>query len=207
MRVGRAFSRACLLFCTVAAGCVSSGTPPHVAAVVPPRMSADAGTPATEPLAWSSRRPLAWSDFQGPATADGDENARTVYNLSFESRCRGEAFTFTVTALFFPAESWVKAQVLADRVAAVQVLQHEQTHFDLTEVYARRMRRYFSGLYNPCGQTDEAINAAVERFAREEGEAQQRYEAETNHGLIANRQLGWTSDVSEMLTSLSEFAR
>ena len=158
-------------------------------------------------MPWSGSRLLAWSDFQGGAPTGGDENARTVYNLSFESRCRGDEFTFTVTALFFPAESWVKPQVLADRVAAVRVLEHEQTHFNLTEVYARRMRRYFAGLYNPCGQTDAAINAAVERFAREEGEAQQRYEAETNHGLIANRQVASDSDVSEMLASLSAFAR
>lgn len=161
--------------------------------------------PAAESVPWSDR-PLTWDDFRGTPPSGGDENARTVYILSFESRCRGEAFTYKVTALFFPERSWVTPQVLADRAGKVQVLAHEQTHFNLTEVYARRMRRYFSGLYDACRQTDAAINAAVERFAKEESEAQQRYETETNHGLVPHRQAAWNRDVSEMLTSLSVFA-
>lgn len=201
---GRAFSRSCLLFCVMAAGAALSAASPRIAT---PAIQTQATPVVAVPLPWSATQLLSWSDFQGPPPADGDENARTVYNLSFESRCRGEQFTYKVTALFFPADSWVKPQVLADGVEKVRVLEHEQTHFNLTEVYARRMRRYFAGLYNPCGQTEAAINGAVDRFAREEGEAQQRYETETNHGLISNRQLAWNRDVNEMLTSLTAFAR
>lgn len=203
MVIGHAFSRSCLLFCVVLSLTLVAAAPRAGMSAI----QAETPTAVSKPLPWSGTDLLAWSDFQGLPPSGGDENARTVYNLSFESRCRGEEFTFKVTALFFPADSWVKPQVLADRVEKVRVLEHEQTHFNLTEVYARRMRRYFVGLYNPCGQTEAAINAAVDRYAREEGEAQQRYETETNHGLISSRQLAWNRDVSEMLTSLVAFSR
>lgn len=89
----------------------------------------------------------------------------------------------------------------------VRVLGHEQTHFNLTEVYARRMRKYFAELYEPCRQSDEQLRASVDRFVREEAAAQQRYDDETQYGLAAARQAAWDRDVSEMLASLDRFAR
>jgi hypothetical protein len=110
-----------------------------------------------------------------------------------------------VAALFLPARSWVKRHVLSSPRESARVLQHEQTHFDLTEVYARRMRRFFTELYNPCGLLDERLRESVDRFVKEEADAQRRYDDETGYGLKPDRQDAWTRDVAGMLAALGTF--
>jgi len=148
---------------------------------------------------WSAARRLVWSDFQGSPPASGSEGARTAYTLYYAWRCRGRAFEFREIAGFRPRDSWVKAIVLNDPVQRRSVLGHEQTHFDLAEVHARRMRRYFGGLTDPCGKGDAELTALARRMMEEERAEQRRYDEETHHGLLAGRQAAWTADVSRRL--------
>jgi predicted secreted Zn-dependent protease len=127
--------------------------------------------------------------------------------LSYESRCRGIDFTFSVTAVVLPSRSWVKPRVLSTPAESARILQHEQTHFNLTEVYARRMRRFFRELYNPCGLIDERLKESVERFVQEEADAQRRYDDETGYGLKPQVQERWDRDIATMLKELAAFAK
>lgn len=141
---------------------------------------------------WSAARSLTWSDFQGRPPTEGPEGAKTSYTLYSVWKCRGQAFEFRVIAAFRPRESWVKAVVLDDNVQRRTVLGHEQTHFDLAELHARRMRRAFGDLAGPCRKTDGELGALADRVGQEEKEEQRRYDAETNHGLLAARQAAWS---------------
>jgi hypothetical protein len=184
-----------LLGVMLTAGCATTS---------PPQPAASA--PAGAEIRWSSERRLDWNDFLGPPPAESAEAARTVYLLSYQSRCRGEDFQFSVAALFLPRQSWVRPRVLASSNERGRVLRHEQTHFDLTEVYARRMRKFFAELYNPCGLVEEGVRESVDRFVREEAEAQARYDRETRYGLETVPQQRWDREVADMLGALAGFA-
>lgn len=189
-------------------GCAAHVASPSAPPGLPLAPEARATTVAPPaPRTWSATDRLVWAEFLGTAPVTGIEGARTVYELRYASRCHGTAFTFDVTAVFLSEQSWVKADVLASPRESARVLQHEQTHFDLTEVYARRMRKYFRELYDPCGQPEATIDAAIDRFVREEAEAQQRYDDESGYGLVAARQQAWTERVAEWLAGLASFAR
>jgi hypothetical protein len=97
-------------------------------------------------FAWSAARRLVWSDFQGPPPSEGSEGAKTTYALYSAWKCRGDAFQYRVVAGFRTMQSWVKPVVLRDSAQSRSILAHEQVHFDLAEVHARLMRRYFAGL-------------------------------------------------------------
>jgi hypothetical protein len=150
-------------------------------------------------FAWSAARRLVWSDFQGAPPAGGAEGARTAYTLYYAWKCRGQAFKFRVIAGFRPRQAWVKAAVLNDAAQSRSVLGHEQTHFDLVEVNARRMRRDFAELSGACGKTDGELTAIAQRLVREEKAEQRRYDDETDHGLLPEQQAAWTADVSRRL--------
>lgn len=156
-------------------------------------------------LAWSATRRLTWNDFQGIAPTRGDESALTSYSLFHGATCTGKTFEFRVVAAFLPRQSWVRAAVLASSVENSRTLRHEQTHFDLSEVHARRMRRYFSELFEPCMKTPEELDALAQRFVREESAAQRRYDEETSHGRVPKKQSEWESEVGRLLTSLEKF--
>ncbi|PYO88472.1 MAG: hypothetical protein DMD58_12240 [Gemmatimonadetes bacterium] len=154
---------------------------------------------ADHAFAWSAGRPLAWSDFQGSPPSKGSEGAKTSYTLYSGWKCRGDAFEFGVIAGFRPRQSWVKTIVLNDSTQRGTILRHEQTHFDLAEVHARRMRRAYRDLARPCARTDAELSALAERLAQEEKAEQRRYDTETNHGLLAEQQGAWSRDVARRL--------
>lgn len=158
-----------------------------------------------EAIPWSSARRLVWADFQGPPAQGGREAARTAYALFYGWKCRGQAFEFRVTAAFLPKQSWVKAATVRDSVESRRTLQHEQTHFDVSEVYARRMRRYFGDLPELCAKSDDELTALAQRLVQEEKAAQRRYDEETANGLVAVKQAEWDREIARQLTWLSRY--
>jgi len=148
---------------------------------------------------WSARRRLTWSDFRARPPGDGDEVAKTAYTLFYAWKCRGDAFDFRAIAAFRPRQSWVKAIALNDAVLRRSTLGHEQTHFDLAEAHARRMRGYFRTLAGACGKTDEELRALAGQLIQAEKAEQRRYDAETDHGQRSERQAAWTDEVARRL--------
>jgi hypothetical protein len=159
-------------------------------------------------LPWEVTRPLTWSAYRGRAPEQrGQSAASTAYDLVHGMRCTGQRFEFVVIAALRPEQSWVLPSVVADPAESHRMLQHERTHFDLTEVHARRMRRYFSEVLHPCTRPQQELQDAIEHFISEEAAAQSRYDRETSYGRAADRQSSWDSDVAQLLTSFDQFKR
>jgi hypothetical protein len=162
---------------------------------------------AHDAVAWSGARRLRWSDFASSAPKAGDEGALTAYSIFYGVRCVGETFEFRAVAGFLPHDSWVRPDVVADRAVSERTLRHEQTHFDLTEVFARRLRKAFSDLYEPCRRADTDLDALASRYIRAERTEQQRYDEETHHGLVAAQQSTWDRKTAADLASLGKYER
>ncbi|MEO6222629.1 MAG: amidohydrolase family protein, partial [Vicinamibacterales bacterium] len=103
---------------------------------------------------WSPTRQLTWSDFRGRPNLMSPMMATTSYIIAYEAKCVGDAFSFSVESRFLPTQSWVKAEHLLDR-ASGRTLNHERTHFDLSEVQARRARSGLASLVSPCALPDD----------------------------------------------------
>ena len=191
--------------CVAAAGAcvhtVSSQKPrlPSVQAMVDQQVALQDGLP------WSSARALTWEDYKGRVPAADPDGAHTAYSLFSAARCVRRTFDFRVVAAVLPAQSWVKPAVVADRTRSRTTLRHEQTHFDLSEVYARRMRRYFAELYEPCLKSEVELDALAQKFVVQEADAQKLYDQETNHGLLATKQTAWNNEVAKELESLAKY--
>jgi hypothetical protein len=190
---------ACLAWGCATSGRIGSSAGPALATTIKNQMAAH------DALPWSAVRRLAWSDFQGIPPSRGDESALTAYSLFHGATCTGRSFEFRVVAAFLPRQSWVKPAIVANPTESVRTLRHEQTHFDLSEVHARRMRRYFSELFEPCMKTAEELGSLAERFVREEAAAQRTYDDETNHGRVPRKQTEWEAEVDRQLASLNKF--
>jgi len=181
------------------AGLPSGASPAASPAALEDLLASDVA--ADQAFAWSAARRLTWSDFQGVPPAEGAEGARTAYTLYYAWRCRGATFEFLAIAGFRPRQSWVKRLVVNDPAQSRSVLAHEQTHFDLTEVHARGMRRHFAALAKPCRKTDGELTAVARRLVAEEKAEQRRYDDETNHGVLAERQAAWSRGVAQRLAA------
>ena len=191
-----------------AAGCLAPAVSNPKAAPEPTlAQSIDAQLAKHDAFPWSLKRPLTWADFKGEPPRSGGAAAETAYTLQYGARCTGQTFEFRVVAAFRPKDSWVRPSVLKQPADSVRALRHEQTHFDLTEVHARRMRRHFAELIAPCRVSTDDLSDIAERMVKEENAAQQQYDAETDHSRIAAEQARWDKEVASQLSSLVRWAR
>jgi predicted secreted Zn-dependent protease len=81
-----------------------------------------------------------------------------------------------------------------------------QTHFDLAELHARKMRKAIAALADPCAMTEDQRRAVVSPFIDEDRETQRRYDRETSNGRDVRWQAEWIRNVSLQLDALRRYA-
>lgn len=90
------------------------------------------------------------------------------------------------------------------------LLAHEQGHFDLTEIAARRLLESLAGIEGRGATGAEArtdalgkIQDAYERAVAELEEQQALYDLETSHGQSARRQRDWNQEIARRLAAVA----
>lgn len=162
-------------------------------------------------IEWHEDRPLVWEDYQKkhvPKETDELWAAKTVYKVEIEplnvavdanNNIRNYK-ELTVVAQFYPKKSWVtqRNDVL---------LKHEQLHFDIAELYARKMRYEFSKLQKGKVQRMDDYQEVWNRNWQACRREQRQYDVDSNHGLdVAENDL-WKTRIDAKLTTYLPFKR
>lgn len=150
-------------------------------------------------IIWHESRRLNWDDFQCAADEKEELHAMTSTNIDVKARCFGNLIQFDVKCVFVTKDSWSKNKI------SKRLLAHEQMHFDLTEVYARILREKLSKTQNLCGNSAE-LGKLVQKCFTDWKKEQDRYDTETNHGLILEKQAIWEDIIAQRLAALQTFA-
>jgi hypothetical protein len=160
--------------------------------------------PDAERIAWARDGRLAWTDFTGKAPAASAEASGSCVGFDVSWECTEDAtLTFAVRAVFDRSQSWVRAGSEDNAL-----LDHEQRHFDLTEVFARRLRKRFTELKDSCKNPQgvrQILDAATIDMYREWGLANKKYDEETGRGTEARGQRAWDLRIREELDALKGF--
>lgn len=152
-----------------------------------------------EEVIWDSSRKLSWKDFKGDIPPNAAASATTAsglrYAYSANLRHHEVELDFEITAFFYPKESWYKP-TLCD----AQVLQHEQLHFDITQLYAMKMKERVERT-TFSENVKEEIAKMYQEILAELSELQQRYDLETNFSRNQEGQVKWVSRIKNELLS------
>jgi hypothetical protein len=160
--------------------------------------------PASE-LEWSATRKLRRSDFKGSMAMQSGIAARSAVVIQASWICQGDRLDANVRAMFDMNQSWWRGGTRDDNL----LLQHEQTHFDIAELVARRLRAHFATLTDACERYGGTVplGSVVDDYQRELDEQQARYDRETSFGIDARAQWAWTSKTQEALKPKRDSAR
>lgn len=150
-------------------------------------------------ITWNSNRKLTWDDFQKEADVSDPLHAMTSTNISVQAHCEGNMMKFDVKCQFALSESWTKNKT------SESLLQHEQLHFDITEIYARQLRQKLEQQKSLCGSDKRKFNAVVNKVFADWKKTQERYDSESKHGINDNKQQEWTDKVATLLESSTAF--
>ena len=151
-------------------------------------------------ILWSEGEKLEWSDFKGKARKASPNEALTDSGMSIELECDGTNSSAIVKCFFNPTQSWTKSS------DPEYLLAHEQLHFDITELFVRKLRKQLSRFGNDCEKLSSHINDYYNRNYRELVAYQDRYDKETKHSLNKDKQAEWEQKVARELEELKPFA-
>ena len=155
---------------------------------------------AQEAIEWSFERRLRTEDFKGKVPANRQSASMSWIHINTSWECETGALVATAHATFDPGRSWFlrsKRSMLLD----IQLLEHEQLHFDIAETVVRRIRTRFRDFKDACTEADgtEAIRQMVIDADDELQEEQERYDRETRHGIDARVQDRWKRRIRALL--------
>lgn len=150
---------------------------------------------------WSASRPLTVADFKGRSRPTESHAALTSANINTGAKCSNNIFAGTAQASFAPALSWVRDPA---RMTPA-LLRHEQLHFDIAELYARRLRQQLAAMRLPCNKLGTTFDRVSQAAYAAWQQAEDAYDHDTNHGLQHEQQAKWESQVREQLLDLTAF--
>ena len=155
-------------------------------------------------IGWNENRPLNWSDFEDKPISNSSAAALTASGITFSYSIEKEEdeivdFRTEVTCLFYPEKSWVKLNLAND-----YILKHEQLHFNITELHARKFRKAISEL-KVSSKLKNKLNNLYDTINKASSEMQKRYDAETNHSINKEEQEKWHLYITSELEILEDF--
>ena len=158
-----------------------------------------------EGIIWSHADKLTWQNFKAKPQAEIDAVALTVSGISFsysltQKANKEYAYKTFVEANFYPEKSWVKVKDSTN-----YILSHEQLHFDITELYARKLRkrisefRFTQNIRLELNTINDDINNELELI-------QDQYDVETNHSILPEMQNKWQNFIKNELLEVAQFS-
>lgn len=152
-------------------------------------------------VTWSGAHKLLVSDFKGKVPKNTKWAANTSYILYVEGSVgKSNIPEYIIEARFNRYLSWIKVNTNG-------VLAHEQLHFDIAELFARKMLQKFHELQVKQERSIKKYNSSFETLNQECYQMQRDYDRETKHGTISSVQDQWRVAILNKLKKLQAYAQ
>jgi len=152
-----------------------------------------------EIIVWSENSKLDWDFFKGNPSKSSHEaiSSITIYSKYEDA----PNLTINIRACFIKKESWKK-----DKLPSDYLLNHEQKHFDITEIYARKLRKI---LTETTFNSEAIAKREIPKIIRDNNKAlnvyQDLYDKETNHSINKENQSLWDKRIEEELKAAANY--
>lgn len=153
-----------------------------------------------ELLPWNEFYKLQWYDFQGKPGEEARGDAGTAVQIKAKPYLVKKEVRYEVDAFFNRKKSWARDQ-------SPSLLAHEQLHFDIAELYARKIRKKIKELQRNNVNDIKTFNAAIEELLAESNRIDIQYDAETLHGGLSRKQAEWTARIRQELDELRSYKK
>lgn len=152
---------------------------------------------------WSPASPLTVKDFKHPLDsaalkADYVYKASSLLDIKMkvpEFEKHDTAVTYDIHPVFYRYLSWIYDSTR---------LKHEILHFDIGEVYARRMRRWLNITKLDAGSYN-MVKIKLNELYYDHAKYHALYDKETHSGKLPNMQLMWERNIKKQLDTLKMY--
>ncbi|MGQ0738193.1 MAG: DUF922 domain-containing protein [Bacteroidota bacterium] len=155
--------------------------------------------PGEELLDWSHSRKLTWADYKANPNTRSDAAASTTTYLSISYNISPNDFSYTIESKFSRTRSWGLHKT-------PYILSHEQGHFDIAEIFARKLHKKMSEYKFDRNTYQKELKKIYQDILNEKEEMQNDYDDETNHSINKEKQAEWLKKIAKMLEEYKEYA-
>ncbi len=151
-------------------------------------------------IPWKASRRLTWSDFKSRPDNNSGNAALTSSKITFNYGYGSEkGFNYTISCVFDKNSSW-------GRVKTGYILSHEQGHFDIAEMYTRKLQKALKAYSFNANTVAKEVPALYQQIMKEESDAQKQYDHETNFSRDKEQQAIWLEKIQHGLEALKDYA-
>lgn len=150
-------------------------------------------------LKWSATRKLSWTDYKASPDPGSDAAASTTTYLGIEYNISNTDFGFKISSTFSRDRSW-------GRHKDAYILSHEQGHFDIAEVFARKLYKKMSEYKFNTRTYQKDLKKIYEDITEEKEEVQDEYDRATKHSINKEKQVEWLKKIEAMLKEYEAYA-
>jgi hypothetical protein len=148
-------------------------------------------------MQWNENRQLTWNDFRGVPDAGDSYVASTNSGMSFSFSYKvvngKTTMEYEILCNFYPELSWFKPNLVSP-----YILGHEQTHFDISELYARKLRKAMEETSFSNNRKEE-VSEIYQNLEKSRQELQTKYDFETDHSNNEPVEIQWRHFVANEL--------
>jgi hypothetical protein len=154
---------------------------------------------SNDTIFWNDDYKLKWSDFK--AKPDGSPymaQSNCAFSMKPVQTVENGILILHLylNATFDRNTSWVKPGQQFDTL-----LSHEQLHFDICELYIRKLKKkILESNFNPL-EFDSQLQSLFTEAWNEYTQQQQKYDDETKHGIVSDKQKLWRDEVYNQLAN------
>jgi len=156
-------------------------------------------------IAWRDDLKLKWENFRSPVSRKNNAEVVAYTNCGWEysvikSSNPKAAIEFNIETIFNEDKSWKDAKRIND-----YYLLHEQKHFDIAEIFARKLRKEVKEKIKNSSDFDKYFKGIYNTISNDYRNFQITYDKVTEHGINKEKQAEYNELISSELENLKNF--
>ena len=155
--------------------------------------------PEEDYITWDETRKLTWDDFKAPPQKIGNTAAMTTTHLGFAYNVKNGTVTYVIDCRFEKNRSW-------GLVKNDWILKHEQGHFDIAEIFARRLNEKVNAYEFNRTTFQKDLDNIYKSVVGEKEQFQQQYDDETDYSRNKAKQEEWLKKIETVLSTSKSWA-
>ncbi|MFL5787214.1 MAG: DUF922 domain-containing protein [Flavisolibacter sp.] len=150
-------------------------------------------------IPWMSERRLTWEDYLCDPVRNTDAVASTSTSLGIAYQVINGRLTYHITCGFSKTKSW-------GLVRTNYILAHEQGHFDITEIFARKLYEALQNYQFNRRTFKRDIGEIYQSIVRQKEEYQEQYDGDTDHSRNRKVQFKWLDSIDNLLSETDVYS-
>lgn len=155
--------------------------------------------PVEDKISWNEKYKLKWSDFRALPDSNSFASAASSIIITYSVIKKDSTYTIKVFCYFLRSSSWTweKDDCL--------LLKHEQGHFDIAELFARKFRKAISGKKFSLYDINIELAVILSYIRDDRWRYDKTYDQETDFSRDNEKQILWSKKIRDELNKLNSY--